>query len=71
MSLQFSPPDLIRLRTVAHMSRDDLAREAGCSYWAVKTWELGTAVPGGESLAAVATAIGCSIDDLFIEDAGA
>lgn len=65
MPRTFSPQRLIDLRERAGKTRDDLSRATGRTWWAVQTWELGSAVPGGESLAAIADALDCRIDDLF------
>lgn len=65
VSRTFSPQRLVELRKEAGKSRDELARATGRTWWAVQGWELGHAVPSGQSLAAIAAALGCTIDDLF------
>lgn len=67
---RFSPRRLTTLRKQAGLSREDLARAIDGSFWTVRSWERGNSAPSAQALAALADALGCTIDDLF-EDAAA
>lgn len=68
---------LKELRRAAGLSQRELADALGVSYTAVNKWELGRSWPAAPMLPRLASALGCSIDELYtdsapgaVEDAG-
>ena len=62
---------LCAARKAASGTRAQLAEKLGISQTAVAKWETGKAYPRADILPAIAEALGCSIDDLFADPAGA
>lgn len=67
MPRRFLPRRLTEERERAELSRQELATAARCSWYTVYGWERGKFAPSVKALAAIADALGCSIDDLFEE----
>jgi transcriptional regulator with XRE-family HTH domain len=61
----FSPANLRRLRQEAGLTQFDVCFRAGWSGNRVSLMERGGVTPSAASLARVADALGCSVDDLF------
>jgi transcriptional regulator with XRE-family HTH domain len=55
---------LRRLREAADMSQPELARAAGVPVGTLRNWEQGRRIPRFDTAAAVAWALGVSLDDL-------
>lgn len=68
MSRRFSPLRLIEERERVGKSRQDLADATRRSWWSVYGWERGSAAPPANTLARIADALECRIDDLFVEE---
>lgn len=62
---------LCAARKAASCTQTQLAEKLGISQTAVAKWETGKAYPRADILPAIAEALGCSIDDLFADPAGA
>lgn len=56
---------LTELRTAQGLSQAALARILGVSRGAVHSWEAGRRTPSLEQASALATALGCTVDDLL------
>lgn len=55
-------------REHANLSQADLAIQMGVARSAVANWETEVALPRTRQLPDLARVLGCSIDDLFIQD---
>ena len=66
--IAFNPTPLRVARKAQGKSTADVASEVGCSDSLVKLTELGYKRPSPERLAAIARAVGVSLDALFVED---
>lgn len=55
-------------RENANLSQADLAIQMGVARSAVANWETEVALPRTRQLPDLARVLGCSIDDLFIQD---
>lgn len=66
MTPGFDPDALRRLRISSSKSLRVLAQELDVSHQAVGHWETGRSTPGADQLPALALALDCRIDDLFI-----
>jgi transcriptional regulator with XRE-family HTH domain len=69
MSRRFQPHLLAQIRRETRWSREQLAAAINSSYWSVRDWERGRTAPSAATLARIADALGCAIDDLFAADA--
>lgn len=58
------PARLVQYRGAERMSRRELAGTIGLSERTVEAWETGTRRPRPDSIEALATALGCTVDDL-------
>lgn len=68
MPQAFSGPELRRRRERAGMSRDQLGVAIDrCSY-SVWRYEAGRASPSADVLPRLAFAVGCRVEDLFVEE---
>jgi transcriptional regulator with XRE-family HTH domain len=65
------PARLKAARQHAGMSRESVAIEVGRGYLAVRSWELGQAVPPGNVLIHLATLYGTAVEDLCRDEAPA
>lgn len=57
------------LRLAAGLTQSDLAAKVGVAQATVAEWERGVYSPGAQKLPALAKALGCTIDELYISDA--
>lgn len=57
-----------KLRVFVNMTQKELAKKMGLSPSTVSMWEKGERNPRTEKLPELASALGCSIDDLFQEE---
>lgn len=57
--------DIKKLRLLAGMSQERLARESGVSRIAIARYEAGERVPSIKIASQIAKALGCKIDDLI------
>lgn len=57
---------LKRMRKALRLSQEDLAAACGTSRESVRLWESGLSWPSAKYLPALAKALGCSIEDLYI-----
>lgn len=64
-TLRFSGSRLRARRVRVQMQREELALKVARSAHSIASYELGRAVPSIETLGALASALGCTIDDLF------
>jgi transcriptional regulator with XRE-family HTH domain len=67
-SQHFSPSRLKDLREAAGLTRTQVASFARRSEQSVWLWERGKVTPSIDTLERVASALGCSVTDFFIED---
>ena len=56
------------LRKAAGIKQVNLAKTLGVGQPSLCAWETGKAQPTADKLPALATALGCTIDDLFEKD---
>lgn len=56
------------MRKKANITQSELARMLGVSQANISQWENGEALPRADKLPALAEALNCKIDDLFIEE---
>lgn len=56
---------LVERRKAAGLSQSELAEKLGVGRSAVTMWETTRSRPNVDMLPAIATALGCSIDELF------
>ncbi|MEV7150494.1 helix-turn-helix transcriptional regulator [Streptomyces sp. NPDC093084] len=64
-SLKFSKDALRRIRTERGLSRHELADAVQCHHSTVKRWEHGLRSPNAQAAVVTASALGCSVRDLF------
>ena len=67
MARRFSGHRLRTLRREAGISRTALAAAVGCCEHSVYSWERGTVAPRADTLAQIADALKCRLDDLLVE----
>jgi transcriptional regulator with XRE-family HTH domain len=65
------PARLKGARENAGLSREEVAIEVGRGYLAVRSWELGQAVPPGNTLVALAVLYGTTVEGLCRDQAPA
>lgn len=56
---------LARCRKAAKLSQTELASKIGVGQSAIAAWETGVAYPSADKLPAIASALSCTIDELF------
>lgn len=66
MTPGFDRHALRRIRIAQRISQRALADTLSVSFQAVSRWETGAAAPATDNLPALADALDCMIDDLFI-----
>lgn len=54
------------LRTKLHLSQIELAKKVNVSQQAIAKWESGISMPRSDKLPLLASALKCSINDLFV-----
>lgn len=59
---------LKKRRLAAGLSQKDLAERLGIVQSAISAWESGEKMPRASQLPALANVLGCTIDDLYIEE---
>ena len=59
------------LRVAMNISQEKLAKSVGVTQGAVHQWEKGLASPAFKNLRDIATALGCTVDELLRDEAGA
>lgn len=69
--MRFSAERMKRAREAAKLSQEAVARRCEVSVGSVRAWEAGEYPPGGNSVAALALALGCRLDDLYEADGSA
>ena len=69
--VEFSPARLRAFRGKIQMTQEDLAREIGVTLRSVTRWENGIGQPTADKVFALAQALGCDADDLYIWKAAA
>lgn len=57
-------------REAAGMTLEQLAEKVGVTFGAVSQWELGRINPRAELLPRIAAALGCTVGNLYGEEAG-
>lgn len=57
-------------REAAGLSQAALAVEMGCVQSAVANWEMEISLPKARDLPRMANVLSCTIDDLFVKEAG-
>ena len=67
MRKRFSSWRLRAVRETAGMSREQLSNVVGCGHHTVARWECGYTTPNANHLAAIADALGCPIEQFFVE----
>ncbi|MCX4232823.1 helix-turn-helix domain-containing protein [Streptomyces ortus] len=66
-SRAFSGERLRKLRKEAGLKGSDIHRATGIDQRTISAWVCGRRLPNSQSLALLADAIGCRIDDFFTE----
>lgn len=69
MARRFSGQRLRTVRTAADVSRTDLASAIGMTYQMLYLYEQSRSVPSGDVLIRLIDVLGCTLDDLAVEDA--
>jgi transcriptional regulator with XRE-family HTH domain len=68
MARTFSGPRLREARKSAGLSPEHLAISVGRSSYSIREYEMGRVTPSVTTLAAMADAVGCTVDDLLAEE---